>query len=440
MRIRAVSKFLAGLCVLCLHSTLFAQLLPRVYASGETRGQVVDADSGQPVEAVVVVVRWDWLHYRSALEGSGFYPDGDVVHMGEAVTDRGGRFAIPGWGPTTRAGGKMDEKAPNLIVFKSGYEPLQRALAGDATIRLKKFTGTPNEYAQSIARVQGAAHPGFDMSQGGLAWQYPGENAKAMPRMILSLHREKVRLGEDGAAIRGANLLHGRAGEGELVDAATKQPVTPALVWIAWTMRRIDGSPGTRRLVQAKRSGIEGMANHFYVSPWRLPAPELPGWEIDPDATPRVRIYASGYRRSAEMPWDLKGAVIPLQKLPAGRDAVLGEMRALRADLDAELAKNSSDADLAAQRLLLEQLAYECRGITPDLRAGICYPPDSPVARYLDRTRGNPSFMMETAEGGRTIRVVAVGGTHLQAQSAAMPAGPPGPRGRVGGFTIEPAR
>ncbi len=440
MLLRPASRIFALLLLAFAHLPLAAQTGPRPYLGRETRGQVVDAASSQPIEGAIVVARWDWLDYRSALEGSGYYANGDAVHVGEALTDRDGRYAIAGWGPVLRAGGKMDEKAPNLIVFKPGYEPLQRPLAGDATLRLKTFTGTPKEFAQAIARIQGAPYPGYGESKGGLGWQHPGDNAKAMPRMVLALHREKVRLGEDGAAIRGANQIPGRAGEGELVDAATKERVTPALVWIAWTMRRTDGAAGTRRLVQAKRSGVEGAANHFYVSPWRLPAPELPGWEIDADATPRVRIYARGYRRSAEMPWDGKGAVVALQKLPAGRDAALAEMRAMRADLDAELARNSSDADLAAQRPLLEQLAYECREITPDLRAGICYPADSPVARYLDRTRGNPSLVMETAEGGRTIRVVAAGGSQIQAQSVAVPAGPPAPRARVGGFTIEPVR
>jgi hypothetical protein len=440
MLLRCASKFFMILPLAFLHLPLLAQIGPRPYLGAEVRGQVVEAATGRPIDGAIVVARWDWLGYRSALEGSGFYANGDAVHVGEALTDREGRYSIAGWGPVLRAGGKMDEKAPNLIVFKPGYEPLQRPLAGDATLKLKTFTGTPKEYAQAIARIQGADYPGYGESKGGLGWQYPGDNAKAMPRMVAALHREKVRLGEDGAAIRGANLISGRSGEGELVDSATKQAVTPALVWIAWTMRRVDGSPGARRLVQVKRSGAEHGSNHFYVSPWRLPAPELPGWEIDPDATPRVRIYARGFRRSAEMPWDGKGAVVALQKLPAGRDAALAEMRAMRADIDTELARNSSDADLAAQRLLLEQLVFDCREITPDLRAGICYPSDSPVALYLDRTRGHPTFMRETAEGGETIRVVAAGGSQLQAQSVAVPAGPPAQRARVGGFTIEPAR
>ena len=439
MRKRAASNFLAILFLVSLHVPATAQLIPKPYFSGAIRGQVVDAASGQPLEGAVVVARWDWLDYRSAFEGSGFYANGDVVHMGEAVADRGGRFTIPGWGPKTRAGGKMDEKAPNLIAFKAGYEPLQRAIAGDAPIRLRKFAGSSKQYAESIARLQGAIAPGG--GDVGLGWQHGSDNWKAMPRMILALHREKARLGEDGAAIRGANLLHGRAGKGGLVDAESKQPVSPAVVRIAWTMRRSDGTPGTRRMVQAKRAGIEGSGSSFFVSPWRLPGPELPGWEIDPDAVPLVRVYAPGYRRSAEVRWEEKGAIVSVQKLPASRDAVLAELRAWRGDLDAELARNQSEADLAAQRPLLAQLAEECKGITPDLRVGICFPADSPVARYLDKTRGLASFPMETEEGVRTIRVVAVdGGSRLQAQSVAMPAGPAGQPARVGGFTIEPVR
>ncbi|MGZ5597507.1 MAG: hypothetical protein ACXWG3_12755, partial [Usitatibacter sp.] len=40
-----------------------AQALGGPYLSAEIRGQVVDADTTQPVEGAVAVARWEWLDY-----------------------------------------------------------------------------------------------------------------------------------------------------------------------------------------------------------------------------------------------------------------------------------------------------------------------------------------------------------------------------------------
>ncbi len=77
----------------------------------------MDADTGAPIEGAVVVAYWE-------LKGGSF---GDSLPCGaanveEAVTDKEGRFHIPGWGPT-RAGcaSEMRIQDPILYIFKPGY-------------------------------------------------------------------------------------------------------------------------------------------------------------------------------------------------------------------------------------------------------------------------------------------------------------------------------
>jgi hypothetical protein len=62
----------------------------------EIRAQVVDAGSGAPLEGVIVVARWEWLSYRPTPHGSLCVNGGDVLRSSETLTDRSGRFEIPG--------------------------------------------------------------------------------------------------------------------------------------------------------------------------------------------------------------------------------------------------------------------------------------------------------------------------------------------------------
>jgi hypothetical protein len=53
---------------------------------------VVDADSGRPLDGVIVVAHWE---LRYGLEGGGTHQ----LMVMEAVTDQQGRFHFPAWGP-----------------------------------------------------------------------------------------------------------------------------------------------------------------------------------------------------------------------------------------------------------------------------------------------------------------------------------------------------
>jgi hypothetical protein len=433
------TRLLACLCVAV--ALPVAAQLPGPFLSGEVRGRVVD-EAGQPVEGVVVVARWEWLHYDPPrLHGGGYYVNnGEAVHVAEAVTGRSGEYSIASWGPTAKAGGKMDDGQPRLYAFKSGYEPAVGA-RGQA-LRLRKSSASPAAYAQLIRNFQEGSNAYGSPHRGGtLAWRFPGHDWRGMPRMVEAIHREKLRLGDDGASILGAHLLHGRAGEGVVLDAATRQPVQFAVVSITWTLRRSDASAGVRRVVQTK-SGLAAGAK-FWVSPWRVPGPRVEGWAIATEEIPLVRVYAPGYRHSADARWTETGGAVLLEKLPEGREALLAELATWRRDVDAALSQGDQGVALPLQRALLSQLAHQCNQLTPDAQQGICFPPGSDAARYLQDTRSsNVGYAIEDEEGERVMKVVAVGTGASRVQAQSVPIAPPRrvDRPAIGGFRIEPAR
>lgn len=83
---------------------------------GPYEGKVVDADSKQPLEGVVVLGVWYKVYPNVAGSTSEFY---DSV---ELLTDKNGDFKIPGKG--LQLFSNLDEM--NVIIFKAGY-----AMMGD---------------------------------------------------------------------------------------------------------------------------------------------------------------------------------------------------------------------------------------------------------------------------------------------------------------------
>jgi hypothetical protein len=80
--------------------------------------QVVDVDTGQPVEGANVVAYWQ-------LNGGSLAGDSlpcGAANLEETVTDKDGKFHIPGWGPSLPGcGGVMTDGDPMIYVFESGY-------------------------------------------------------------------------------------------------------------------------------------------------------------------------------------------------------------------------------------------------------------------------------------------------------------------------------
>ena len=118
---------------------------------------VVDSETGQPIEDVVVVADWE---LRGGLEGGNPIGAWPVI---EAVTDRKGKFHFPAWGPRFGFGILRDWK-PELRFFKDGYAYglRQNSANGDwyswrvrsivdgTTVKLERFRGTPKEYTENV--------------------------------------------------------------------------------------------------------------------------------------------------------------------------------------------------------------------------------------------------------------------------------------------------
>ena len=90
----------------------------RTLSADPVDATLVDADTGKPLAGVPVVGYWE-LHGGS-LTGDSL-PCG-AASVEEAVTDKDGKFHLPGWGPLKASCG-MTVSDPQLFVFKPGYMP-----------------------------------------------------------------------------------------------------------------------------------------------------------------------------------------------------------------------------------------------------------------------------------------------------------------------------
>lgn len=101
--------------------------------------QVVDADTGTPIEGVAVVAYWELN--KGSLVGDSL-PCG-AANVEEAVTDKDGRFHMPGWGPVKNpCGGVMREGEPLIYLFKPGYHYGKIPVNGFGSIRAVSSTGS----------------------------------------------------------------------------------------------------------------------------------------------------------------------------------------------------------------------------------------------------------------------------------------------------------
>lgn len=172
--------------------------LPWTYSAEAIDAWVFDAETGQPLEGVIVVV--DWRLWRG-----GFHPDwqGSLQVM-ETVTDAKGHFAFPAWGPKTRPAGMYLFDAPTLYLFKRGYkcaafEGYKSTMKINANslrrlerniFKLQKFIGSWEEYASNLDFLD--SYIDFILTHNkDCVW-------KQFPRMLVALHLEQQRLLEKG--------------------------------------------------------------------------------------------------------------------------------------------------------------------------------------------------------------------------------------------------
>jgi|WetSurMetagenome_2_1015567.scaffolds.fasta_scaffold50404_2 hypothetical protein len=129
------------------------------YSLQETEGWVIDKETKQPLEGVIVLIEWEIMTHNF-VETTGSAPF--VVE--ETVTDQNGHFFFPKW-ETIKIKGSLDSYTPYLTFIKEDYLFLVRSnspsskrdsstLTSDLnreTIAMEKFKGTQTEHAKQTA-------------------------------------------------------------------------------------------------------------------------------------------------------------------------------------------------------------------------------------------------------------------------------------------------
>lgn len=87
---------------------------PAARAAGPWKAQVVDADTGEPLEGVVVLMYW--IKYTGSFAG---WAGGEFYDAEEVVTGQDGRFVVPSrWVFTLNPFKKVFRE---MVIFKPGY-------------------------------------------------------------------------------------------------------------------------------------------------------------------------------------------------------------------------------------------------------------------------------------------------------------------------------
>lgn len=165
---------------------------PPAYSAEAIEARVIDAETKQPLEGVVITADWELRGGGLALGGSSNV--GELMVM-EAVTDRNGKFYFPAWGPIRQSKGELHNRDPRLILFKPGYryeilsnkpryedeaalEPVRRSDWNGKAIEMKPFKGTIEQYARHLDFMTTSLESILSEECG---W-------KKIPRMILEIN------------------------------------------------------------------------------------------------------------------------------------------------------------------------------------------------------------------------------------------------------------
>lgn len=92
-----------------------------VYTIEPFEAWAVDAETGEPVEGANVVATW--ALFEGTFHG---HPFREMLEVKEAVTDKDGRFAFPGFKLYNPKLYELMED-PKIIIFKPGYEYVRRS-------------------------------------------------------------------------------------------------------------------------------------------------------------------------------------------------------------------------------------------------------------------------------------------------------------------------
>ncbi len=196
-----------------LVSGLPACASPLKYSAEPIEATVIDAETKQPLEGVVVAANWQ-LEQGTV---GGNIQAGQLMVM-EAVTDKAGKFSFPDWGPKTTRNSFLVNDDPQLLLFKRGYEyrrlnnpytsdrelrlrPVRRSEWNGKTIPLRPFKGEQEEYAEHIYRLGSDMDSMLDFARGNEDCYW-----KRTPRMLAALHKMSLHFENQGTKLKGWRL------------------------------------------------------------------------------------------------------------------------------------------------------------------------------------------------------------------------------------------
>jgi hypothetical protein len=174
------------------------------YSALPISAKVVDADSGEPLEDVIVVVKWEYEYLRREISESRGH---GTFEFAETMTDKNGEFVFPGWGPKEvprDAPGRafLGPDVPLLAFFKPGYvyevkgNSLETAYLDD-----RNYVGDPVRGSIWDGKVIGLKKRGSKIGTYIARLQNPGGlpgwvncNWERIPRMLSALVNEGERL------------------------------------------------------------------------------------------------------------------------------------------------------------------------------------------------------------------------------------------------------
>jgi hypothetical protein len=197
--VRLLLLYLCAAMMLVTSCSGCAELGLSSLSADQIDSQVVDADTGAPLEGAIVVAHWELQ--QGSLTGDGL-PCG-AANVEEAVTGKDGRFHIAAWGPIKNHCGYMLQGEPMLYVFKWGYSfhgfsntpgvetiTVTHSEWNGRQMKLEKFANMDLTNARTGS--YGAEFESLNSQLGLFISDLPGEcNWKRVPMALRELHSEQ---------------------------------------------------------------------------------------------------------------------------------------------------------------------------------------------------------------------------------------------------------
>lgn len=176
---------------------------PWFHIGAGIEGRVIDAETGEPLEGVVVMARWQlksgWIESQPYRQ----------LQLLEAVTDRRGRYSFPWWGPRVFVPwAHLNSSDPLLVFFKSGYRVLRKHNGylprGDrGIIRRSKLSGQEVpmlRYSESSEEYKWHLEFSVISVLNGIINNNDPCALTKLPRLLRALRRDSDRLVADGVS------------------------------------------------------------------------------------------------------------------------------------------------------------------------------------------------------------------------------------------------